>query len=213
MRKFDPANKYGRLQPTHRSARKHGREAIWVCTCDCGKSIEVRSWYLLSGHTKSCGCLRGDTLREMRFKHGLTKTREHRIWCHVTRRCLRPDNHAYDDYGGRGITVCERWQGEDGFMNFLADMGPAPSTKHSIERRDNNAGYSPENCVWATQKQQCRNKRSNRMITHDGRTQCLVAWAEEVGIGTHTIGARLKRGWTPAEALTTPVGVPRSPAP
>lgn len=205
MRRFDPQTKYGRLQPVRRSERKHGREAIWVCKCECGQTREVRSWYLLSGHTASCGCLQKETLGNRRRKHGKTGTREYRIWYHMRRRCLRPHAAAFEDYGGRGIGLHEGWAGEDGFANFLADMGPAPSDQHSIERRDNNAGYCPENCYWATRTQQARNKRNNTTLTHDGRTQCLVAWAEETGLQRSTISARLKRGWSVAEALTVPL--------
>lgn len=111
-------------------------------------------------------------------------------------RCLSADHASYADYGGRGITVCTRWLS---FENFLSDMGHRPSTAHSLERKDNTKGYDPSNCVWATAKQQARNRRNNRLLTFSGRTQTLAAWAEETGIPYQTIYSRLHRGIKEAE--------------
>ena len=113
-------------------------------------------------------------------------------------RCYNPNNAAYNRYGGRGITVCKRWRK---FENFLADMGNRPSSKYSIDRIDNSGNYTRENCKWSTMKEQCRNRRNNRLLTLNGETHCVAEWVDIVGIRSDTIRARLKRGWSVERAL------------
>jgi hypothetical protein len=120
-------------------------------------------------------------------------------------RCYNGNASYYPKYGGRGIKVCDRWLGDKGFQNFLEDMGRKPSPKHSIDRIDNNAGYSPENCRWATAKEQGRNTRWNVNFTYAGKTQCIEAWAEEFRINSATLSGRIRRGWSFERALTTEV--------
>lgn len=132
-------------------------------------------------------------------KHGQAgKTPEYKAWKAIRQRCGNPNNHAYSDYGGRGITVCERWK--DSFENFFEDMGKRPSGM-SLERIDNNKGYYKENCRWATRKEQCNNRRSSRFLTYNGKTQTMSRWAEEMAIKVQTIHRRLALGWTVNEAL------------
>ena len=121
----------------------------------------------------------------------------------MNRRCGNPKDAAYRHYGGRGITVCDRWR--DSFDAFIADMGKRPSRTHSIDRIDNDRGYSPENCRWATRAQQARNKRSSRYLTVGDRTMVAVDWSRETGLSISTITGRLKRGWSPERAISTPV--------
>jgi hypothetical protein len=123
-------------------------------------------------------------------------------------RCENENSQAYADYGGRGIKVCERWRAS--FTAFMEDMGPPPTTKHTVERTDNDKDYEPTNCVWGTKKEQGRNKRNNVMLTHNGKTQALSAWAEETGLPYTTIYARLQHGWSVDEALTKPIGSRKS---
>jgi hypothetical protein len=125
------------------------------------------------------------------IKHGLYGTASYNIWRNIRRRCLQPNDAKYPDYGGRGITICARW---NDFAAFNADMGPRPSRLHSIDRRDNDLGYTPENCYWATWHEQQSNRRDTRKITHNGRTQCLMHWARELGISNTTLARRLERG-------------------
>lgn len=126
-------------------------------------------------------------------------TKEHNTWMGMRERCEKKTDKRYQDYGGRGIKVCERWQT---FSNFLADMGRAPSEKHSLDRfPDKNGNYEPGNCRWATNTEQCRNKRDNHYITVKGDTKCLVEWSEISGIKAPTIRARLKTGWSPENAV------------
>lgn len=125
-------------------------------------------------------------------------------------RCYNEKHHHYANYGGRGITVCQRWR--DSFAAFLADVGPRPSPQHSLDRYpDNNGNYEPGNVRWATRSEQQRNRRVNHLLTFQGKTQCVIAWAEELGINPVTIIARLRAGRTIEEALF--VGRRKGPTP
>jgi hypothetical protein len=115
-------------------------------------------------------------------------------------RCTNPNNNAYKNYGGRGISVCKRWKN---FANFYADMGSRPSIKHELDREKNNLGYSPKNCRWVLSVVQARNRRNNRLITLNGKTLTVAAWSEIFGISRYTVYKRLDRGWNVARALTT----------
>lgn len=134
--------------------------------------------------------------------HDSAWIRMHRIWSGMKQRCHNPKHCKYFNYGGRGITVCERWKGS--FKDFLADMGMPPSARYSIERRDSDLGYSPDNCYWATTVEQNRHKRTNRQVTCGGVTRLLVEWCETLDIDYVTVRARLCSGWTPERALYTP---------
>ncbi|NOV25919.1 hypothetical protein E5S69_20670 [Cupriavidus necator] len=136
------------------------------------------------------------------YIHGLSYTPEYRAWQTMRLRCCNPDNAAYADYGGRGITVCDRWL--DSPENFLADMGQKPSPKHELDRIDNDKGYSPGNCRWATRKVNDRNRRNNRHLEHDGVTRTLAEWSEITGINRDTLQKRLASGWSVDRAITTP---------
>jgi hypothetical protein len=168
---------------------------MWECVCDCGKSVSVSAALLKRLEKISCGCTRAAS------KHGMTKSPTYRIWAAMQDRCRNPANRFFHRYGGRGIQVCDRWSGPQGFENFLADMGTKP-TDRSIDRIDNDGHYSPENCRWATTGEQTSNRASTRLITFNGETMMLKAWAARIGITPTTLALRFKRGWPLAEALT-----------
>lgn len=171
----------------------------WFCCCSCGNVKCVYGDNLSRELIRSCGCLRRELSAAKALTHGHTVGRsdgipltpEYACWLGMRVRCTNSGRHSYENYGGRGICVCERW---DSFEAFLADMGSRPTSSHSIERKDNSKGYEPDNCVWATDKDQCRNRRSNAVFEFRGRSQCVAAWAEEVGAKYHTVYARYKRG-------------------
>jgi len=155
------------------------RKVKWVCLCDCGRTTTVDGFDLRSGHTKSCGCLIGKSASQRFKKHGRSRTPEYECWLQMKRRCLEPHRDDYPNYGGRGITVCDRWMVE--FDNFYTDMGPRPSRHHSIERCDNDADYSPENCRWATNDEQANNKRTTRYVEYRGERISLANACRRAG--------------------------------
>lgn len=144
-------------------------------------------------------------------RHGQARpgsvTLEYDCWCEMKKRCNQTGRKDSANYIERGITVCERWQK---FENFFADMGPKPSPKHSLDRQDNDGNYCPENCRWATKKEQCRNTRRNRWLTFEGKTHCLLDWAILKNMPRGALTIRLKRGWSVEKALTYPLREHRS---
>ena len=182
------------------------RSRVW-CDCSCGKRVFVKVNALLTGNNKSCGCERRRKLVSRNTKHGATprgkKRSEYRIWALIIQRCENKKNPSYQNYGARGIRICNRWR--NSFEAFLADMGPRPSPRHTIDRYPNNNGdYCPENCRWATRKQQNRNSRHNRKISFRGESLCMSEWAERIGIDQKALRHRLESGWSVELALTTP---------
>lgn len=133
--------------------------------------------------------------------HGMSSTPIYRVWRSMRTRCENPSSVAFKNYGGRGITVCDRWRL---FENFHSDMGDRPPG-HTIERVDNDKGYSPDNCIWATRKCQSRNRRNLHLLTVGSITKSMGEWSELTGISVSTIWNRLKLGWTDEEAVTTPL--------
>lgn len=179
----------------------------WICLCDCGNQVSVSQGSLASGNSKSCGCLRADTIGSLSRTHGhrtdRKRTPEYTAWQCIKERCYNRHNKRYADYGGRGISVCGRWL--NSFENFLSDMGMRPSPEHSIERKENSGNYEPDNCVWATRQEQGRNKRNNRLISLNGETHSLVEWSEILGIPYSTLYYRSYEGWSDERVLTEPV--------
>ncbi len=208
-------NRYGRLTVLSFSHRVQS-QPLWNCLCDCGNHKLAYGSHLKRGVTKSCGCHVVDIMRVKSTKHGHaangSRSNTYTIWCGLKQRCLDPGYRNASDYSERGITVCERWA--HSFEAFLDDMGERPSSKHSIERKDNNGPYSPENCIWATSKEQARNRRSNRLFTIGAETKCLSEWAESTSgtsteINRWTLWSRIDRGWDIERAISTPIDARR----
>lgn len=172
---------------------------LWRFACDCGQLAAIRIKSVRSGHTASCGCLQREALTKRNTTHGLSRShpREYRSWKDMRSRCHTPTDSDYPDYGGRGITICERWAS---FEAFLADMGPRPPG-HTLDRIEVNEGYRPGNCRWATPTTQANNKRTNAVYEMDGRRQTLTEWCREFGIDRTKVSYRLARGMTLACAL------------
>lgn len=198
--------KFGRLLVLHYQKTpsiKLRRGASWLCLCDCGNKKVVPSNVLVSGESKSCGCYRVEQRLKSRTKHGGSsrgaKTRAYSSWEHMKARCLNTANRNYKNYGGRGILVCDRWR--NSFENFLSDMGNPPSKKHTLDRKDVNANYTPENCKWSTVAVQNMNKRNTVYITYKGIIKTQKDWCLFLGIDRNTMSWRLKYGKTVGQAF------------
>lgn len=195
---------FGSLTVTSKTTTSKNGHSRWICLCKCGETSIVKGIHLNSGHTQSCGCRQRSRAAEAQNRHGMCGTSEYRIWALMVGRCRDPSSTSYRNYGARGIRVCDRWMD---FMNFFADMGHRPSLKHSLDRIDNDGDYAPENCRWATQKEQMRNTRINRMISFSGITMALVAWCEFLGVPYGLVCSRISRGYSFVDAVTTPKGI------
>jgi hypothetical protein len=160
----------------------------WLCKCDCGETKITKSCLLINGNVKSCGCYR----KEFGKTHGRSVDSAYKAWNQMKSRCGNKKHQYYEYYGGKGITVCEKWKTFEGFVD---DMGEKPTTKHTLDRIDGTKGYYKENCRWATRLEQAQNIRSNRNITWNGRTMSLSAWGRETGIGMKTLQYRLDAKW------------------
>lgn len=183
--------KFGRLTVISRAPNVKGK-TMWNCKCSCGSEKAVRASHLSGGRSTSCGC----RTIEATTKHGESKRNarspEYSAWLALKDRCNNPVHPSYKDYGGRGITVCQRWQ--DSFTAFLEDMGRRPAQNLSIDRMDNNGPYSPDNCRWADIYTQLDNRRNSRLYTINGETKCLKHWCQEYGKNYGTARYHAKRG-------------------
>jgi len=189
--------KFGKLT-VEAYAGKNGIRHYWLCRCECGGCIKSSGNNLRGGGAFHCGCVK---VRKP-YKHGECSSLEYHSWSSMIERCCNEKHPQYSYYGGRGITICRRWR--ESFASFLSDMGKRPSPKHSIDRIDNNGNYCPENCRWATSKQQSRNRRSNILLSHNGIIATAAEWEEIMGINQNLICRRIKAGWPADKALTTP---------
>lgn len=193
--KLYPGAQFGKLTVLERLPNRKGNPML-KCKCECGNESVVQGSNLTTGHTRSCGCIQ--------IKHSQSYTREYKTWIAIKRRCCDPNNCGYPRYGAVGIKICDKWIND--FPAFYADMGPKPTPKHSIDRKDNDGNYEPGNCRWATTAEQARNKRNNHFFEFNGKRQTLPDWSREVGISHSTLINRIyKYGWTPEMAFTTPI--------
>lgn len=180
--------RFGRLVGVRLARISDSGDARWIFQCDCGREHEADGTHVRRGNTKSCGCLNKETYASRATTHGMSHTTEFRCWSSFINRCYNSHNNAFKNYGGRGITVCAEWR--NSFEQFYADMGPRPAPHLTIERKNNNLGYSKENCVWGTNTDQSRNRRSVvltldlarevRMVKVSGEN--ISKWARDHGI-------------------------------
>ena len=172
--------------------------SIWLCKCDCGTIKPVRYANLGNGHTKSCGCLNVEIAKSRMTTHGMGNTPEYASWAGMKSRCTDPNVPCFYRYGGRGITMCERW---NKFENFRDDMGPKPTPYHSIERIDNLKGYDPSNCRWATPTEQANNRRSSVRVVYMGQVDTVPNWCRRLGLKYITVSRRIRDGMTAEKAF------------
>lgn len=194
---------FNRLTVTGEDTKKKGGKRYWFCQCSCGVSLpkSVASYDLTSGHTKSCGCMQKELARKANTKHGLKQHPLYVRWSAMKNRCYNPNDDYYHNYGGRGIRVCDRWR--NSIDNFLEDMGEPPEG-YTLDRKDNDKDYSPENCRWATNKEQGRNKSDTVWLEYGGKRVTRIDLAEEHGVDPNRLRQRLEKGWDLELALTPP---------
>jgi len=194
--------KFGSWTVVRLAGTNQHHQKMWTCKCDCGVVRDVVGYTLVTGGSSNCG-----KSGEHPYKHGDCidgkVTPEYATWNKMIQRCENKKSSAYRNYGGRGITVCERWHD---FQNFIDDVGRKPSKEHSLDRMNNAKGYERSNCRWATREEQMRNTRRNRIVAYKRVTKTLIEWAEDVGISYATLWQRLEvLGWSVERALEEPV--------
>lgn len=189
------------------------RKTYWLCKCKCGTIKEVGSVLLRNDNSRSCGCLSKELVKTRFIKHGFVlnnkKDRFYTIWQGLKYRCLNRNTTRYKDYGGRGITICNRWHKfenfrDDMYKGYLQHCKIFGEKNTSIDRIDNNGNYELSNCKWSTPKEQNRNTRLNINIEYNGEIKCLMDWSEELKIKYGCLKGRLNRGWSIERTLTTP---------
>ena len=181
-------------------AEQRGVHKMWKCQCECGTVKDIYETNLKRGKTLSCGCY----VREVNSIHGAYESRLYRVWAEMLDRC-NPNSTRSKNHGDRGISVCEEWHDFETFQKWAIANGyneEAPRGKCTLDRIDNNGNYEPSNCRWTDNKTQCRNKRTNRLLTYKGETHCVAEWAEILGINPYTIYTRLHKGWSTEMALS-----------
>jgi hypothetical protein len=186
---------FGKLVVLERAEQPKARtNAFWLCKCVCNKLLVVNANKLRRGQTSCMGCRKPSNI-----KHGLVNAPEYNVWQNMRVRCDNPKSEHYHNYGGRGIRYSLSW---NYFATFYKDMGPRPTSKHTLERQENDGNYCKENCVWATRKEQANNQRKTLIIEIEGIKKCASDWAKEYGIDAAVVTRRIKRGIDPITALT-----------
>lgn len=196
--------RYGRLIAVKRIEKPEGiksNSAWWLFKCDCGKDVTTNSNNVRSGRIKSCGCWQKERL----ITHGKSNTKLFSVWSRMRERCTNENRRDFHRYGGRGITVCDEWRNDfQAFYDWA--MANGYDDNLTIDRLDNDGNYCPNNCRWATQKEQANNRSTNIFITYNGNTLTVTQWAEKTGVLCDTLSKRLnKYGWSVEKALTTPI--------
>jgi hypothetical protein len=219
-RSLSPGDKFGRLTVVCYSHTNKHKNQVWLLRCACGGSATVTTAELRKSGTQSCGCLKRDTMAARNMATAIANNNSpelsgrsiadpdvrslYDVWKAMRQRCNNPNDKEYANYGGRGVKVCERW--DRSFAAFLSDMGTRPSSKHSIDRENNEKGYEPGNMRWANPAQQVRNRRITRRVEYQGQLRSTADLADENGLAQGTLNGRLTlHGWSIAKALTTPV--------
>lgn len=204
MRRADLTGKaFGRWtvvsEAASRTAPSGGKKGYWNCVCQCGATKEVRAATLVSGRTKSCGCLQSELAAERKFVHGARHTAIYEVWTQMLQRCGNKNNTSFERYGGRGIVVCDRWHD---FAAFYEDNASFYSKGLTIDRKDNDGNYEPGNVRWVTNKVNCRNQRRSVLVAWEDGQVHLNDLAEKYGVKLHTAYSRYQlKGWTPRQSV------------
>ena len=193
---------FGRLTVIGYSSTR-GTLGMWLCRCECGQEKVVYAGHLKRMEVRSCGCLRKETTRARSITHGDKHSKEYVAWCGMKRRCYAKKATYYYNYGGRGIEVCREWK--DSYETFLRDMGRAPSPSHTLDRINNDMGYSKANCRWATRTEQMNNTRHNIYLVVNGETISVGEASQRYCVPCYDIQRRLRSGWTGDRAVMQPV--------
>ena len=183
-----------------------GKNSFYLCECSCEQHTQkiLARHSIVSGNSKSCGCLAREQTSARMTTHGKSGTRLHHIWKGMYERCYCENHQQFKDYGGRGIIICDEWKNDfNSFYEWALNNGYQEDL--TIDRVNNDGNYEPENCKWSTRKEQCNNQRTNRLLTYNDKTQTVSQWAEEVGLNKHTLQTRISRGWSVEDALCKPV--------
>lgn len=203
--------RFGRLTVIGRAGSNARGRAMWLCFCDCGRSLVVCGNALLRGNTRSCGCLAKDTesaCGKKRAIHGHCHERLFHVWVNMRARCRSPQHQAYKNYGARGIFVCPEWDASyEAFRSWAYANGyqeNAPRGACTLDRIDNDGPYCPENCRWISMSKQRANQRRSMLVTYNGETKPASQWSLEAGFDRHLVGNRIKKGWSIEAAITTP---------
>lgn len=207
--------RYGRLSVIkldHVQIKPCGKnEMYYLCKCDCGNYKVVRACSLRSGNTTSCGCYVKEMLSKRQTTHNMSKTALYKTWCNMKARCYNTKREDYSEYGGRGIKVCPEWMIFENFQSWAMENGFKEEKVKgknllSLDRIDVNGNYCPENCRWATNRQQANNKRNNIRFYYNGQNLTLGEWSEVTGISYGTLSTRVHRlKWTIERTLTEPI--------
>lgn len=192
---------FGRLVVVKRVENK-GKRVAYLCKCNCGNEFVTTAPNLTRGDTRSCGCLKMEVLVKRVAKHKKTNTRLYRIWKIMKTRCYNKHFHKYNDYGARGIIVCDEWKNDFVAFEKWANNNGYNDTL-TIDRIDFNGNYEPSNCRWATAEEQANNRRSLHYIEYDGKKRTISDWAKELNLSPATIVMRLKRGWPIEKTLSS----------
>ncbi len=204
MIKYDmTGHRFGRLTVlSFFETRKHYRK-MWLCRCDCGTEKAVCGKSMRDGAIVSCGCYKAEKAKQVHTTHGKTGSKAYHSWSGMISRCHNSKNPKFYMYGEKGIVVCERWK--NSFSDFISDMGDPPSKYHSIDRIDGDGNYCPENCRWASPKEQSAHIRTNHLVTFKDETKHVSEWARHLGCSKETLFGRIRLGWNDERVIGEPI--------
>ena len=195
--------RFGRLMVECKTIPNKSGAMQWMCICDCGARKEICGKHLRNGKTRSCGCYRAENTSEMFTKHGMSGSRIYTIWVGMKDRCTNANSVEYEQYGGRGIFVCEEWQTFEPFYEWAMANGYCDDL--TIDRIDNSGNYEPSNCRWSTYSEQANNTSRNHVLRFNGEAHTIREWENILGVRPNTVRNRIWKGWTVERALTAPV--------